>query len=64
MVKGRKIMTERYRPEGWKNPYWNKPFSEAFETGADAMLEGLKPLIKKVAPYSKLMKILYREETE
>ena len=38
-----------YRPEGFKNPYSEKPFSfedcklqEAFEAGADAMLEGLR----------------------
>ena len=38
------------RPEGWENPYekpirdgvtWNKEVVEAFEAGADAMLEAI-----------------------
>ena len=32
-----------YRPKGWENPYkkWGVP-EDAYEAGADAMLEGLK----------------------
>ena len=44
-----------YRPDGWKNPYpenimdrWSE---EAFEAGADAMLEALRN--KDVFPKSK-----------
>ena len=42
-------MSRQYRPEGWVNPYLEKPItgewklpSVLFEEGADAMLEGLK----------------------
>ena len=62
-----------YRPEEWKNPYemrvstdkaseWADNIRDlqlqAFEKGADAMLEVISSLIKEIAPYSKLMDIL------
>ncbi len=35
---------------------------EAYEAGADAMLKALEPLIRKIAPSSKLIDILYKTE--
>ncbi len=36
--------------------------ASAFEAGADAMLESLEPLIRKMAPSSKLIDVLYKKE--
>jgi len=33
-----------------------------YELGADAMLAGLEPLIRKMSPYGKLVDILYPKE--
>jgi len=54
-------MMEEWRPKNWNNPYQDTGFDEElniYEAGANAMLEALKPLIKKIAPSSKLMDIL------
>ena len=60
-----------WRPTSWNNPYhqsvdfgdgvisWNEsPEHKCYEEGADAMLQVIKRLIKKVAPSSKLIDIL------
>jgi len=56
-----------WRPANWENHYgfmtggaipkYENQF-QAFEAGADAMLQAIKPLIKKIAPLSKLIDIL------
>lgn len=58
-----------YRPPNWEkfkiagNPLHCFAPEEctnfAYEAGADAMLDALEPLIRKVAPSSKLVDILY-----
>jgi len=62
-----------WRPDNWINPFHNeyklpneymnlssdwKTEVNIYEAGADAMLEAIKPLIKRIAPSSKLMDIL------
>ena len=42
-------MTKSWRPEGWKNPYRDKPSEscfeyQVFERGADTMLEALRAI--------------------
>ena len=57
-----------WRHEGFENPYGEEWFTssyqhqyhlgEAYETGYNDCLEAIKLLIKKIAPFSKLMDIL------
>jgi len=56
-----------WRPDNWskysnKQPPSGSPNTESFEAGADAVLEALEPLIRKIAPSSKLVDILYPDE--
>ena len=58
-----------WRHEGFVNPYGDEWWTsvcqhqydrgEAYETGYNACLEALEPLIRKIAPSSKLIDILY-----
>ena len=58
-----------WRPRVWFNPFKSgkdcldfqviePAMHEAFEEGADAMLRAIIPLVKKIAPSSKLVDIL------
>jgi len=62
-----------YRPDDWKNLYDcsvcdTEPEgcpgcgSNAFEAGYDRCLSDLEPLIRKIAPSSSLIDILYGEK--
>ncbi len=61
-----------WRPTGWKNPYLNPHWNDDGEVsgmeadireeGADDILKSLEPLIRKIAPSSKLVDILYKGE--
>ena len=64
-----------WRPEGYKSPYhktadygqgkmsWNEhPEFSAYEAGYNKCLEDLEPLIRKIAPSSKLIDILYPKQ--
>ena len=59
-----------WRPDDWFNPCFDedsggrKRASEGwgeYEDGADDMLKSLEPLIRRTAPFSKLINILYGE---
>ncbi len=65
-----------YRPDGWNETALmiigemkmqgtvDLTRRSLIEEGADAMLMGLEPLIRKIAPNSKLIDILYGEDDD
>ena len=68
----KELKMKPYRPENWDNPYltqWHGEIPcidgcdvEVFEAGADAILRELEPLIREIAPSSRLVDILYPGE--
>jgi len=57
-----------WRPQGWRDDFKDNPFVTyiapelAYELGANDMLIALEPLIRQIAPASRLVDILYKKE--